>query len=174
MSLRIEARCFSQVLFLHTITSRQMLLRDHCVPGRFIPFTTLLPYPIDDIIKRNIPLFLPTAIDSFTVPLHSPNGRPLGLCKGTVTGNSHWSRGPIMRWGTRQPQSIFRPTNHISVMLANWRTCLIPHWQPYYHHVRTVYQSTTAMMPTGNWIVSFVFRIDPNAPVITSSAVTLG
>ena len=60
-----------------------------------------------------------THVDSFTVPLHSPNGRPLGLRKGTVTawglknnGNSHRSREPIMQWGARQSQSIFKPTNH--------------------------------------------------------------
>ena len=36
-----------------------------------------------------------------------------------------------MQWGTRQFQSIFRPTNHKSTMPANWRPCLIPHWQSY-------------------------------------------
>ena len=85
--------------------------------------------------------------DSFTVPLHSPNGRHLpavraaernchwGLKNG---GNSHWSRKPIMQWGTSQSQSIFRLTNHKSVMPANRKPCRIPHWQSYCHHARTV------------------------------------
>ena len=69
-----------------------------------------------------------TTVDSFTVPLHCPNGRQL-QCKGTVTGvwkswNSHWSCEPIMQWGTGESQSIFRPTNHKRVTPANWRTCL--------------------------------------------------
>ena len=71
-------------------------------------------------------------LDSFKVPLHSPNCRQLpgvrvvhrdyhwGLKNG---GNSHWSRESIMRRGIRQSQSIFRPTNW---MPANWRPCLIP------------------------------------------------
>ena len=58
------------------------------------------------------------SLDSFTVPLNSPNGRHLpavravqrdcnwGLKNG---GNSHKSHEPIMQWGTRQSQSIFRP-----------------------------------------------------------------
>ena len=83
-------------------------------------------------------------LDSFTVPLHSPNGRQLpavravqrdchwGLKNG---GNSHWSCEPIMQWGTRQSQSIFRLTNHKSVMPANWRPCPI---QSYCHQVRNV------------------------------------
>ena len=66
-----------------------------------------------------------TTVDSFTVPLHSPNSRHLpavrtvqrdchwGLKNG---GNSHWSREPITQRGTRQSQSIFRPANHKSVV----------------------------------------------------------
>ena len=83
--------------------------------------------------------------DSFTVPLHGPNGRPAvravqrdchwGLKN---SGNSHWSCKPIMQWGTRQSQSIFGPTNHKRVMPANWRPCFLPHWQSYCHQVRTV------------------------------------
>ena len=47
--------------------------------------------------------------------------KPPGLRKGTVAmvwmvwkngGYFHWSCGLIMQWGTRQTQSIFRPTNH--------------------------------------------------------------
>ena len=69
---------------------------------------------------------------------------PFGLCKGTVTGvwkkggNSHWSREPIMQWGIRQSQSIFRPTNHKSVMPDNWRPSLIPNWQSYCHQAGNV------------------------------------
>ena len=75
-------------------------------------------------------------IDSFTVPLHSPHGSHLpavraaqrdchwGLKNG---GNSHRSREPIMQWGTRQSQSIFRPASHKRVIPANWRPCLLPH-----------------------------------------------
>ena len=60
-------------------------------------------------------------IDTFTVHLHRPNHRHLpkavqrdchwGLKNG---GNSHWSCETIMQWGTRQSQSICRPTNHKS------------------------------------------------------------
>ena len=80
------------------------------------------------------------SVDSFTIPLRSPNDRQcqlLGPCKGTVIGiwkkggNSHRSRERIMQWGTRQSQSIFRPTNHKSVMPTNWRQYSIPHGQSY-------------------------------------------
>ena len=87
-------------------------------------------------------------LDSFTVPLHNPNSRHLAAISRAVQrdcywglkngGNSHWSHQPTMQWGTRQSQSIFRPTNHKRVMLANWRPCRIPLWQSYYHQVRTV------------------------------------
>ena len=86
-------------------------------------------------------------LDSFTVPCTALTAGiclPLGLCKGIVTGvwknggNSHWSREPIMQWGTRQSLFIFRPTNHKSMMPANWRPVLIPHWQSYCHQARTV------------------------------------
>ena len=53
-------------------------------------------------------------------------------------GNSHWSRGTIMQWDTRQSQFIFNPTNHKNAMPANWRPCLIPYWQSYCHPCRTV------------------------------------
>ena len=88
---------------------------------------------------------------SFTVPLHNPIGRQMpairvvqrdchwGLKNG---GNSHWSREPILQWGTRQSQHLFRPANHKSVMPANWRPCLLPHWHSYCHHqAGTVWQS---------------------------------
>ena len=53
-------------------------------------------------------------------------------------GNSHWSREPIKQWGARQCQSVFIPTNHKRVMPANWRPCLISHWQSYCHQARSV------------------------------------
>ena len=86
-------------------------------------------------------------LDSFTVPLHCPNGRQMPAV-GAVQrdchwglenrGNSHCSHEPIMQWGTRQSQSIFRCTNHKRVMPDNWRPCLLPHWESYCHRVRTV------------------------------------
>ena len=33
---------------------------------------------------------------------------------------------------------LVRPANHKRVISANWRPCLIPHWQSYCHQVRTV------------------------------------
>ena len=50
------------------------------------------------------------SLDCFTVPLYSSNGR----------WKSHWSREPIMHWGTRQPQSIFRPTDHKRKFSVVW------------------------------------------------------
>ena len=76
---------------------------------------------------------------SFTVPMDSIRAVQSD-CHGGLKndGNSHWSREPIMQLGTRQSQSIFRPTNHKSLMPANWRPYLIPHWQSYRHQARTV------------------------------------
>ena len=63
-------------------------------------------------------------LDSFTVPLHSPMPAFRAVQRDCHCGlkngaNSHWSYQPIMQWGTRQSQSIFRPTNHKRVMPAN-------------------------------------------------------
>ena len=33
----------------------------------------------------------------------------------------------------RQPQHIFRPTNHKKVLSANWSPSLIPYWHSYWH-----------------------------------------
>ena len=86
-------------------------------------------------------------LDYFTVPLHSLNGRQLPAVRAVQrdchwglknSWNPHWSREPIMQWGTGQSQSTFRPTNHKKVMPTNWRPCLIPHWQSYCHQARTV------------------------------------
>ena len=81
---------------------------------------------------------LRTQLDSFTVPLHSPNGKHFVrvvqrdcLWGPKNGGNPRWSREPIMQWGTRQSQSIFRPTNDKSVMPTNWRPCRLPHSQSY-------------------------------------------
>ena len=68
---------------------------------------------------------IPPHLGSFTVPFHCPNGRHLRAI-GTVQmdchwglkngGNSHRSHEPIMHWGTRKFQSVFRPTNHKRLM----------------------------------------------------------
>ena len=96
-------------------------------------------------------------------PLHSPNGRHLpairavhrdcdrGLKNG---GNSQWSSEPILQWGTRQSQSIIRPTNYKTVMPANWRSPLLPHWQSYCHQARTVYQSWS-IVTVACWATDF-------------------
>ena len=84
--------------------------------------------------------------DSFTVPLHNSKGRQMPVqstCRcGLKNGEkSHWSREPIMQWGTKQSQSIFRPNNHKSMMPANLRPCLLSHQQSYCHQATTVQQS---------------------------------
>ena len=85
-----------------------------------------------------------TLVDSFTVPLHSPNGRHLPAVRAVQRDshwslkngeNSHWSCGPIMQWGTRQSQSIFSPTNHKSVtpakkQFSQMRAPLASHREP--------------------------------------------
>ena len=53
-------------------------------------------------------------------------------------GNAQWSHEPTMHCNIRQSWPIFTPTNHKIMMPANWRPCLIPHWQSYCHHVMTV------------------------------------
>ena len=60
---------------------------------------------------KPLPEPLMTMLDE--VPLHSPE--------------------PIMQWGIRQFQSMFKIANHKRVL-----SCLIPHWQSYYHQIRTV------------------------------------
>ena len=74
------------------------------------------------------------AVDSFTVSLHSPNGRRLPAVKAVQGdcqwawangGNSHRPRDPIIHrlWGI--PQSIFASTNHTTDSTANCRPCFI-------------------------------------------------
>ena len=100
------------------------------------------------------------SIDSFTISLHSPNGRQMpairavqGDCQWPLKngGNSHWSRShePTMHcmWGV--PQSIFGSANHTANNSANRRPCLIAHWQSYCHQVRTVKQSMSVL--THGW-----------------------
>ena len=110
-----------------------------------MPFNKNCNHLSDNDICKRLPMDCPflasfTAdvswfIDSLTVPLHSPNSRQLPAITAVQkdchwglknSGNSHWSREPIMQWGTRQSQSVLRSTNHKRVMPANWRTCLIP------------------------------------------------
>ena len=90
--------------------------------------------------------------DSFTVSLHSTNGRQIASRYGCVRrlsvafengGNSYRSREPIMHrmWGI--PQSKFGPANHTDSNRANCQPCLIPHQQSYCHHTRPVKQSNT-------------------------------
>ena len=95
-------------------------------------------YPHD--CEHSVLLVVPGVLDPFTVLLHSPNGRHLSMGSEN-RGNSHRSPGPITQWSTRLSQSIFRPTNHKSLMPANWKPCLILNWQSYYQQVRTVSQS---------------------------------
>ena len=87
------------------------------------------------------------SLESFTVPLHSPNGRHLPAVRAVQRdchwgmkngGNSHCSHKPIIQWGTRQSQSIFRPVNHKRVMPASLEPCLISRWLSYYHQARSV------------------------------------
>ena len=68
------------------------------------------------------------SLDSFTVYLHSPNGRYLPAvtvlqehCKWPLKngGNSHWSLEPMMHqmWGV--PQCVYRSSNHRSDKTVN-------------------------------------------------------
>ena len=110
------------------------------------PLVCCLPWCVTRMSTMS-PIRAGLGINSFTVPLHSPNGMQLpavravqGDCHWGLKNswNSHWSREPIMQWGTGQSQSIFRLTNHKRVMPANWRPCLIYHWQSYCHQAGTV------------------------------------
>ena len=107
-----------------------------------------------------ITITCPPLLDSFTVPLHSPNGRHLPAiravqwdCQWDLKNgrNSHWSCEQIMQQGTRLSQSIFWSTNQSQkgdasrVMPANWRPCLLPH---NCHRDKTVKQSSSLLM---NW-----------------------
>ena len=85
-------------------------------------------------VRRSISIHF---IDSFTVSLHSPNGRHLQMpavravqrdCQWHLKngGNCHQSCKPAMQWDTRQSRPIFRATNHKRVMPAKWKPYLIP------------------------------------------------
>ena len=77
-------------------------------------------------------------LDSFTVPLHSPNGRhACRYCcaKGLSLGSEkRWEFPPVTRahneMGTRLYQFTFRPTNHKRVTPASWRPFLYPTESP--------------------------------------------
>ena len=112
-------------------------------------------------------------IDSFTVILHSPNGRHLPAVRAVQRdchwgpkngGNSYWLCQPIMQWGTRQFQSIFRPTNPKSIMPAKWRPCLIPHWQPHCHQARTVSSLVMIRCQFGHLIIlAVLYHFSPRS-----------
>ena len=125
-------------------------------------------------------------LDSFTVPLHSPNGRHLpagravqrdchwGLKNG---GNYLWSHDPMMQWDTRQSQSIFRQTNYKRAMPANWRPCLIPHWQSYCHQARTMKQSRKQWGGTSSpnfTRVKLGYRAPPSTPLHSLRQLAVG
>ena len=100
-------------------------------------------------------------LDSFTVSLHSTNGRhclPLVLCKGTVSGL--WKVvEPIMHcmWGF--PQSIFGSANHRAANTTNWRPCSLSH--SYCYQVRTVKQSSPLWISVYPVLaVSILYSID--------------
>ena len=135
----------SEVLIISTVRSWNSGM--HCMSCYVLLDGMTFDWKMVTVLARLSSVNMPTSpcdlyppwciVDSFTVPLHSPNGRHLpavmamqrdchwGLKNG---GNSHWSREPTMQWGTKQPQSIFKSTNHKNAM-----PCLIPHWQSYCH-----------------------------------------
>ena len=89
----------------------------------------LLQIQADRRSPRRYTLPQPGYLDSFTVSMHSPNGRHLPVIS-TVQGDCHWplqntSQASLqMHCSTRQSQSIFRPTNHRLVMPAKSHTPL--------------------------------------------------
>ena len=100
----------------------------HSPNGRHLPAVRAVQGDCEIVYQRSW-------LDHFTVPLHSPNDKHLPAVRAVQRycywgvengGNSHWSCEPTMQGGTRQSQSIFRPTNHNRVMPANRRPCLIP------------------------------------------------
>ena len=122
---------------LNSISKRIGVVSTNWLPNWFWVFLTLLVWVsiVTALSKRNSPcaailgedakVHCQLNVDSFTIPLHSPNGRRLPVVRAIQRdchwdlkngGNSHRSREPIMQWGTRQSQSIFRPTNHKSVI----------------------------------------------------------
>ena len=88
-------------------------------------------------------------LDSFTVSLHSPNGRQLpavravqGDCQQILKNvwNPHQSYTPIIDRMYRVPQLTFTSGNHTSCKTAMSHIPL-SHWQSYCHPARTVNQS---------------------------------
>ena len=78
----------------------------------------LSPFETETVNKEDTNT-LPISIDSFTVPLHSPNGRLLPAVRAVQrdchwglnnSWNSHWSREPIMQWELGNPNlSLYQP-----------------------------------------------------------------
>ena len=68
-----------------------------------------------------------------------------GDCHGGLKNgeNSHWSRKHIIQRGTRQSQSIFRPTNHKSAMTVNRITWQYSETLVYIRRTAQYYQLTT-------------------------------
>ena len=72
---------------------------------------------------------------------------PPGRCRGTVSGlwktmeisTGHLSPSMHRMWGI--PRSILRSTNPAASKTINWKPCLIPQRQSYWHQARTVKQS---------------------------------
>ena len=81
---------------------------------------------------------LGTPVDSFTLPLHSLNGRqclPLGLCKGSVMGSQKWWESPLAHnamghWAipinTKIIQSQKRNTCQLEAISHTLQTALLP------------------------------------------------
>ena len=85
-------------------------------------------------VSSTTPEAMLMGLDSFTVSLHSPNGRLLpavwavqGGCQWPVKNgeNSHPSHEQriLCDWGI--PQPIFRPANQERAMPDSWRPCFI-------------------------------------------------
>ena len=97
----------------------------------------------------------------FAVLVHSPKVRAVKRdCRWDLknSGNSYWSRDPIVQWDTRQSQYILRPINHNSAMSAIWRPCVIPHQGSYCHQTSTVSQSKQIIFFLHIYFLPYVSR----------------
>ena len=54
-------------------------------------------------------------LDSFTVPLHSPNGRPICQPVRAVQGDCRW---PLKKYGSREPRA---PSQYKDRLICVWR-----------------------------------------------------
>ena len=85
-----------------------------------LPSQSMLPHRMQYTLSHKVITIISIDIDSFTVFLHSPNGRHLpavravqGDCQWPLKmENSHRSREPTMHCDTEQSQPIFIPTHH--------------------------------------------------------------